>query len=955
MYQDLKDNLIALLKSRLFPLLLVIIAMGVVLIVRVFTLQIVKGESYEENYQLKIVRERSIPSTRGNIYDRNGNLLAYNELAYSITLEDVYESNSNKNKLLNESIYNLIVLVEKNGDNVISGYEIGVDDNNNFVFNVEGTKLLRFLADIYGHKSIDDLKYEERNAKPYEVVEYLCSKKKYGIGKYEVIDGKTEFTPMGDYANDKIIKIITIRAALGANTYQKYVTTTVATNVSEKTRAVVLENADIIPGVSISQEAIRKYNDSVYFSQIIGYTGKISVDEYEEYVLENPDYSLNDYVGKTGIEYSQENYLKGEKGKETIYVDVLGRVLDTTDYIKPSAGNDVYLTIDKDLQMAVYHIIEQNIAGILVSKIRNIKEYVPDENASAADIVIPIDDVYNALFENNVIDFDRFSKEYASPVEKDVYSSFVSKQTNVLDEIKTQLVSGGPAYSSLSKEYQNYESFIIQMLSSDAYGVIKTSEIDTNDLMYIAWTKDENISIKEYLSYCISKNWININTLDLEGDYSDSDEIYSKLVELIIDSLANNKDFSKKIYKYMIAGNNISGKQICLILWNQDLINVDQEEIIQLKENRISSYQFMLNCIEHLEITPAQLALEPCSGSCVITSTSGEVLALVSYPSFDNNRLANSADSAYLAKINSDGSMPLWNYATQYRSAPGSTFKMVSSVAGLEEGVINLGTNIECNGIFDKLNGTTHRCWIYPGRHGNLDVTGGIANSCNNFFYEVGYRLSTDIDGYNDDLGTEKIAKYADLFGLSEKSGIEISESEPKVSDALPVPSAIGQGTHAYTTVGLARYVTAVANRGTVYNLTLIDNVKDPYGEIIYDSEPTIRNTINLENSEWNAIHSGMRQVVMKKAYFDIGVSVAGKTGTAQESTKKANHALFVGFAPYNNPEIVIATRIMNGYSSDYAAQMSKDVFVYYYGLKEKEEIITGTADQPLSVVGAGD
>ena len=378
----------------------------------------------------------------------------------------------------------------------------------------------------------------------------------------------------------------------------------------------------------------------------------------------------------------------------------------------------------------------------------------------------------------------------------------------------------------------------------------------------------------------------------------------------------------------MIASNDISGKQICLILWDQDLINVEESKITKLRSGGISSYQFMVDCISNLEITPAQLSLEPCSASCVITDVrTGDVKALVSYPSYDNNKLANSADAEYLAQLNNDLSRPLWNYATQYKSAPGSTFKMVSSVAAIEEGVAGLHEDITCTGSFTKLTGTIHKCWISPGAHGNLEVEDAIANSCNNFFYEVGYRLSQDNDGYNADIGTETLAKYADLFGLSEKSGVEISESEPNVSDTLPVPSAIGQGTHAYTTVGLARYVTAVANSGTVYNLTLIDKITDTHKNLIVDNSASVRNKINLSQNVWDAIHDGMLKVVHQKSYFsDIGTTVAGKTGTAQEVTSRANHALFVGYAHFDNPEVSFAVRVMNGYSSDYAAQITKQV-----------------------------
>lgn len=955
MFKKWKEYFLNIVTSRLFVLLVMFILIIFVLIYRIFVLQIVRGEEYLDNFQLKIVRERTLPSTRGNIYDCNGNLIAYNDIAYNITIEDVFESGSKKNSSLNAMIYRLIGLIEKSGDSVINDFNIILESDGNYAYSVEGTRLLRFIADVYGKKSTSDLTYQQRTASANELMDYLCTK--YGIGAYSVPNDKSSFVPGDGYTQSEVLKLVTIRYALTLNGYQKYIETIVSTDVSEKTLAMVVEHSDELPGVSVSQDTVRRYNDSVYFSQIIGYTGKISQEEYDVLSQTSDNYTLNDYIGKTGIEASMESYLQGKKGSETIYVDNLGKIIATSDYIEPMVGNDIYLTIDRDLQIAVYNLLEQKLAGILVAKIRNVKEYTPPENASASNLIIPIDDVYFALFDNNVIDTSRFAKDYASVTEKEVYEEFCSKKERVLAEVSKELVSNATPYNRLSKEYQAYESYIVSMLGSDNKGILVRDKIDTSDQTYIAWTTDENISLKEYLTHAISMNWIDTSKLDLSDKYSDSEEIYEHLVNYIINNLDQNTEFAKKLYQYMISGNDISGRQICIILWDQDLINVSEEKIADLRSGRESSYSFMIECISNLQITPAQLSLEPCSASCVVTDVrTGDVKALVSYPSYDNNRLANSADAKYLAKLNNDKSRPLWNYATQYRSAPGSTFKMVSAVAALEENIVSLKDTISCTGPFTKLTGTTHKCWINPGAHGNMTVRSAIANSCNNFFYEIGYSLSQDDTGYNADIGIDKISYYSDLFGLSEKSGVEITEAEPQVSDTLPVPSAIGQGTHAYTTVGLSRYVTAVANNGTCYNLTLIDKITDTHQNLILDNNAEIRNRIELPANIWDSIHQGMREVVEQKSYFnDIGINVAGKTGTAQEVTSRANHALFVGYAPYENPEVSFSVRVMNGYSSDYAAQITKDVVLYYYELVEKDALITGTADQPLTTSISGD
>ena len=956
MFEHFKEEFIAFLKSRLLIPIILFSVIGFILIARIFNLQIIKGEEYVNNYELKIVREKSIDGIRGNIYDRNGYLLAYNVLSYDVNFEDVIESGKGKNQKLNNTIYDVYQILKKNGDDFNTDFKIRVNDNDEYEYTVDGTQLNRFLADIYGKAKISDLTYDEKTSTPDEVMDYFCDRKKYAVGYYENPNNKDSFIIRGGYTKEEALRIVSVRYALSLTGYQKYMGTKIASDISEKSVASLLEHADTLPGITVYQNSVRRYNDPIYFSQIIGYTGMISQEEYDEYSQYDDDYSLNDYVGKTGIEYSQEQYLKGVKGKETVYVDVLGKVLDSTKTKEEKTGQDIYLTIDHDLQIAIYNLLEQRIAGILVSKIDNIKEFNMTENTKQKDIKVPIDDVYFQLINNNIIDLNHISKEYASDTEKEVYNAFLKRQDDVFEEINNQLYAEKPvAYKDLPKEYQVYQSFIVNYLSSDNVKILDKELIDTEDEMYIAWTTDENISLKDYLTYCINMNWINVNNLDLTVKYSDTQEIYDRIVSISLDKLRNNKEFSKKIYKYMIAGNYISGRQLCIILYDQNLIDVSESEISALKDGRISSYVFMTDLIKNLKITPAQLALEPCSGSCVVTDiNTGDVLALVSYPSYDNNRLANS-DNYYLAQLNNDYSKPLWNYATQYKCAPGSTYKIISSVAGIEEGAIDLTSTIQCKGYFDKLTGVTHKCWVYPGAHGNLNVQGAIANSCNCFFYEVGYRLSNDNGMYNPKLGIEREYKYADMFGLSEKSGIEIAESEPSVSDELPVPSLIGQGTHAYTTVGLSRYVTAVANRGTVYNLTLIDKIYDSNGDLYEDNQAEVRNYITLDSSIWNTLQGGMREVVKHKVYFDYDLEVAGKTGTAQEAWNEACHALFISYAPYANPEISVTVKIMNGYDSNNAGQVAKDVYAYYYGINNTEELLNGEATTPINNGVAGD
>lgn len=970
MFNRIKEWIMEIIKSRLFVTAIAFCVLFAILIQRVFYLQIVKGQYYLDNYKLQIRKTREVPGTRGNIYDRNGELLAYNELAYSVTIEDNGDYSSmtlkEKNKIINETVEEVIDIVESNGDTVISDFGIILNASGNYEFAAQNeTSKLRFLADIYGYQTIDELTDKEENASADDIINYLCEDERYGYG----ID-------QSSMEKSRILKMVNIRYAISLNSFQKYIPTTIASNVSDETVAEIMENSDRLQGVNIAEDSLRRYTDSKYFASLIGYTGKISQEEYNEKKESSKEYTLTDIVGKSGLEQTMDEELQGTKGKEIVYVDSVGNVIETEKKTDAVAGNDLYLTIDKNLQEATYQIIEEKLAGILVSRIQNIMNYDPASAGDSSKIIIPIDDVYHALFANEVIDTKHFSSADAKETEKKVAALVAEKKASCIAEVMSQLRDPAAAsYKSLSKEMQAYMNYIADDLLMDQAGILSSDAIDTSDKTYIAWTKDETISLYEYLNYAISKNWINLSEIPQaeteQEKYSDLNEIYGQILTYLEQTLPSDSTFEKLVYRYMIKANELKGKDICRILYEQNVIAFDEGQYQGLESGQIDPYSFLVGKISSLEITPAQLALEPCSGSAVVTDVNtGEVLACVSYPGYDNNRLANTMDSAYYNKLANDLSSPFYNTATQERTAPGSTYKMLTSVAALTEGIITPSDGVVCEGIFEKVF-PNPKCWISPGAHGWLDVTGALQHSCNIFYYEMGYELGVTESGdkkgedgkpaktYSSDLGIEKLTKYAEMFGLNEKSGLEISESKPQISDTDSVLSAIGQGTNNYTTSQLARYVTAVANRGKVFQLSLLDKTVDKKGNVVKDYQPELRNEITeVSDSTWNAVQQGMEDMVSTTGTFDSlrleGFQMAGKTGTAQQSETHPDHALFVGYAPSENPEIAVSVRIANGYNSSYTAEIGRDIVKYKYHLGDTEDIVTGSASM-LGVAGAGD
>lgn len=934
MFDSIKEYILEIIKSRLFILVVLFLILYGVLVHRLFELQIVEGQQYLDNFNLKIKKERVIPGTRGLIYDRNGKVLAYNELAYSVKIEDKgsYDTKEEKNKKLNAQLYELIQIIEGHGDSLIDDFPIRLNEYGELEYRVEGNSRKRFLADVYG-VSVDKLTKKQLDSNAQTAYEQLCSKTKYGISE--------------EYAVADALKIIRIRYEMAINNYQKYITTTIAEEVSQETVAIVMENSDVLEGVSIEEVTMRRYVDSEYFAHIIGYTGKISTEELEELQKENEEYDSNDVVGKSGIEQYMETKLQGTKGSETLFVDNVGKVVETANHKEPGVGNDVYLTIDMDLQKAVYDILEQKIAGILVSKIRNIKDYTPSVNSKADDIVIPIDDVYFALFNNNVIDIEHLSDSTATETEQRVNATFENKKNSAISSVAAQLrAESATIYEALGPEMQNYMSYVVTMLLEEE--VLVKASIDTENEVYQNW-KNEKCSLKTYLTEAIAQNWIDITKISSEGQYTSSGETYEAVVQFIEAGLQEDKAFHKKLFEYMIADNDISGRQVCLLLYDQGVLAQDDETVRLLRSGVLSSYDLILSKIKKLEITPAQLALDPCSGSCTVTDVNtGEVRAMVTYPSYDNNRLANSVDSKYYSGLLQDLSKPLYNRATQERNAPGSTFKMVSAACGLTESVVTTGEQIKDEIKFEAIT-PSPKCWSSVS-HGLINITQAIEHSCNYYFYDVGYRLSMVNGVYTPDTGIARLTKYAKLFGLGDKSGVEITESQPQIADEYPVTAAIGQSNHNFACVQLARYVTAVANSGNCYNLSLLDKLTDADGNMIQDYTPSVYSQIDISDNTWSAIHTGMRAVAQRTdSLKDIPVAIAGKTGTAQENKLRPNHALFVGYAPYENPEIAFAIKITNGYTSANAAEVGGDIVKYYYKLPGYEQLLNGMASSPSS------
>lgn len=590
MSYDIKDFLKKFFSSRLFVLAAVFIVFFGIILARIFTLQVVNGKSYQENFSLKIQMKQPINAARGNIYDKNGKLLAYNELAYSISINDstTYSSTKEKNKAVNAELAEILTVLKNNGETLNNDFKIDRKKDGTYSFNVSGSSLNRFRADVFGKSSADDLEYDkdtgidEANATAEQIMEYLMGKDNFGISS--------------KYDGDLAYRIVVVRYAMLGNRFARYKEVKIATDVSDKTVAYVNEHMDTLSGISVNEDMIRKYNYSEYFSSIIGYTGPISESEYTALHKKNKDYTQNDTVGKAGMEQHYETYLRGKNGEQKFYIDNVGRISEIISSTDSVAGDDLYLSIDADLQKATYLALQNEIAAIVYSNIKSGE--------------IPINDVYTALIGNSVINTEHFSKAKASDTEKNVLSVFKSRQKTTLGKIKQELTSSPEALNTMSDEVLDEFTYIISMLKDDQ--VLLKNEIDTSDSVYQKW-KNQKISPKEYLSYCITQHWIDISQLNVDEKYADSTEVYDALCKYILKNIKTDTEFSKIIYQYMITRGEISPRQLCLILFDQGVLDYDDATVNKLKNGSLSPRDFLMKKIYNIEITPAQLALEPCT------------------------------------------------------------------------------------------------------------------------------------------------------------------------------------------------------------------------------------------------------------------------------------------------------------------------------------------------------
>ena len=903
-----------------FRLLIIAAAFAVlfsILVVHVFRIQIIDGAEYQESLSTSIEKQVSAPASRGRIFDRNGNLLAYDELTYAVNISDsgIYSNKKQKNETVNKTISDTLRIIKEYGDSYSNDFNLGYEEDRGYYYKVAGDSLLRFLRDCYGVAKIDELTEEQKNTSPQQLADHLIEN--YMINADEL-------------SKEELIELFYLRVNMTANSYSRYRSFTIANEVKDETMAAILEASNSLIGVTVDENYVRRYNEAKYYSGIIGYTGLVSTDQLEELQKRNPDYDLNDVVGKGGVEETFEETLAGHKGVKKVYLDNVGHITEVISSTESVAGHDIYLTVDTDLQKKLYDVIENKLTDIILEYLRDSGpkyEYTAEGVMDKIYILMP--EVYAALITNNLISLSSLNNP-TSDLEKEVHSAFETGQKKVIDWLSNELKTGTP-YEELEDSGKEYVWRTFEVLMSS--GVIDSSVLYLENETVETWSNGGDISFKEFIEYCISEGKVDISLFSDQA-YTHKDELYRAIAERSIELIKADRTFTIDIYKRLCEEGSISGVQICSLLYDQGYLDKDDALYGALVSGNMTGKGFIEEALRSKILTPGELGVHPSSGGGIVTDPyTGELLACVSYPGYDNNRLTGDMDSSYYAGLQYNAAAPMMNWATQAKCAPGSIFKLCTAITALDTEVADAYTDVYCEGIYKDIV-PSPRCWVFPDMHGTESMATAIRDSCNVFFYTMGNKLASSRDGvYDSDYGTSKLAEYASKLGLATKSGIEIPEAEPKTSDTNAIASAIGQGTASFSCVNIARYVSTIVTEGECHNSNIIMKITDHDGNTITEHTPEVVSKMeDVEEEHWKTVKYGMFLATNTyPALEGDPYGIACKTGTSQPSIYEPDNATFVSYAPYYDPEITLSIEIPFGYTSLYNTEMASTFYQYYF------------------------
>lgn len=386
-----------------------------------------------------------------------------------------------------------------------------------------------------------------------------------------------------------------------------------------------------------------------------------------------------------------------------------------------------------------------------------------------------------------------------------------------------------------------------------------------------------------------------------------------------------------------VAGNNI---ELSIDLTLQRIAEDELERVIlDLRENGLNG---------------TDSAKDAEGGAVVVMSVkAGEVLACCSYPTYDLSTYFEDYNDLLETEYS-----PLYDRALQASYAPGSIFKMVTTVAAIDSGAIEPETAIVDQGVYTRFSDSSYNCMLWTNRratHGSINVMQALSVSCNYYFYEAGWLT-----------GISEIDKVAKGLGLGEKTGVELYESSghranPETKETLysgdnadwygadTVTAAIGQSENRFTPIQMCSYICTLANQGTRYQATFLKRVvSSDYRELLYENRPTVLSQFEISDKAYQACVEGMKMAASSSGgtvsgvFGDYPVAVCAKTGTVQHGSGGSDHASFVIFAPADDPEIAITVYVEKGAQGGNLGNIAKAILDAYFSVETSIDFVPG-------------
>ncbi|MCI8342146.1 MAG: hypothetical protein HFE62_02875 [Firmicutes bacterium] len=914
------ERIIEFIKSRLFIMMVGVFLLFFVIVLRLFSLQVVNGEQYQQALTVSVQQELSIPASRGIIYDRYGRPLATNQVAFSVKLDDsIKVSFSDKSYVVKK----IISRYENDDVTITDNLPITETKPRSFTFESE--------AEEKRWKSSIGLKRGELEMTADEVMEYISD-------KYDVPDDfsekdKRRFLSCAVGMSDKNLMIMSLVNILDENGE----TISDDIPISQSWPHVFLFDGNE------SRERDWKESMGMKGEQLL-YTA----DETMEYLyglFEIPNNLSSEMRRKiAAIRYSLYLVRYRKYQPVTVSVNISGKTVAAVE-----ENNQLFPGVTIDTTSLRNYPAGKYFSHILgcIRKISDVEfEQYEQYGYSTEDIIgkSGVERLYE--LQLNGVDGEMMVEVDAS-----------GRRINTIET--KQPVSGNNVFLSIDEKLQKAAYDYLE----DSLTNVLISKLRATSL------RDSPISLKEFFSSLIRCNTISLNSI-MEAESGEQlvvkNFILSEQPELLLIS-DEDKETAKNIVINGINNGSISSRTLITILIEQGKVTADADELERIQSGRITPLSFVIGKLQSHELTPADTDLDPSSGSVVVSSVEdGGVLALVTYPSYDNNRFVNNFDNDYYYYLLEHPMTPMVNRPLTQKKAPGSTFKMITALACLETGVITPTTLIQDLGLFTKAKTPYARCWIYSGSgrtHQRINVATAIEVSCNYFFYEAAFRMGNQEEGTTME-GIASLNRYMEAFGLNTTSGIEIGDATPNMaspkykeenvkwqnpdattsqtrwSDGDTIRAAIGQSVNNYAAIHMNKYIATLANGGTRYTSHIINKVETFGGETVEEKGANIEEVTHFAAENLEVVHKGMLLVTqggqgtLRAVFSGFPIDVAAKSGTAQENLSRSSHTWFTGFAPYDEPQIAVTVMIPFGETSSApAAVVAREIIGEYMGL----------------------